>query len=50
VVPAALAVVAEPRFALAERFWEQLTPGPYYARATDVASRQVLGYWRFDRH
>lgn len=49
VVPAALARVAEPRFALAERFWEQLTPGPYYARATDARSERVLGYWRFDR-
>jgi GT2 family glycosyltransferase len=49
IVPAALAVLGEPCFALAERFWGQLTPGPYYARATDAAGERVLGYWRFDR-
>ena len=49
IVPAALAHSAAPRFALAARFWDQLTPGPYYARATDADSRRVLGYWKFER-
>jgi Glycosyltransferase like family 2 len=49
VVPAALARRAEPRIALSERFWEHLTPGPYWARATDPTAERVLGYWRFER-
>jgi N-acetylglucosaminyl-diphospho-decaprenol L-rhamnosyltransferase len=49
IVPAALAVRDRPTLALGQRFWEQLTPGPYWARATDGASQRVLGYWRFER-
>jgi GT2 family glycosyltransferase len=49
IVPAALARCERPAFAFSARFWEQLTPGPYWVRATDPAARRVLGYWRFER-
>lgn len=49
IVPAALGRCAHPTFTVSPRFWEQLTPGPYWARATDPTTRAVLGYWRFER-
>jgi GT2 family glycosyltransferase len=48
VVPAAMALARRPELRLTERFWEQLTPGPYWARATDRVARQVLAYWKFE--
>ncbi len=49
VVPAALARPERPLYEIGTGLWEQLTPGPYYARATDPAARHVLGYWKFTR-
>lgn len=46
VVPAALARCSRPELRLTGRFREQLTPGPYWARATDPESRRVLAYWK----
>jgi N-acetylglucosaminyl-diphospho-decaprenol L-rhamnosyltransferase len=48
VVPAAMALRERPEMRLTERFWRQLSPGPYWARATDRAARQVLAYWKFE--
>lgn len=48
VVPAAMALSDRPEIAFTERFWRQLTPGPYWARATDPATQQVLAYWKFE--
>lgn len=48
VVPAAMALRERPEISFTERFWRQLTPGPYWARATDPESRQVLAYWKFE--
>lgn len=47
VVPAAMAFREQPEIAFTERFWQQLTPGPYWARATDPDARRVFAYWRF---
>jgi GT2 family glycosyltransferase len=47
VVPAAMAFRERPEVSFTERFWQQLTPGPYWARATDPASDRVLAYWKF---
>ena len=49
IVPAAMARRERPEIALSTAFWEQLAPGPYWARASDPASERVLGYWRFTR-
>ncbi|HSL84980.1 MAG TPA: glycosyltransferase family 2 protein [Thermoanaerobaculia bacterium] len=49
VVPAAMARCARPELRLGEAFWDQLTPGPYWARATDPASGRVLAYWKLVR-
>lgn len=49
VVPAALARPSRPEIRLDPRFWDQLAPGPYWARATDPGSERVLGYWKFRR-
>lgn len=49
VVPAAMAWCDHPEVRLTERFWGQLTPGPYWARATDPEAERVLGYWKFLR-
>lgn len=47
IVPAALARCPRPELSPSARFWEQLTPGPYWARATDPGSDRVLAYWKF---
>jgi hypothetical protein len=47
IVPAAMAWRDRPRIGFTESFWSQLTPGPYWARATDADSRRVLAYWKF---
>lgn len=49
IVPAAMAWRDRPELRLTERFWQQLTPGPYWARATDPESQEVRGSWRFER-
>jgi GT2 family glycosyltransferase len=49
VVPAALARLDRPSYEVGAGLWDQLTPGPYYARATDPAARGVLGYWKLTR-
>jgi len=49
VVPAAMAFRERPEISFTETFWRQLTPGPYWARATDPASERVLAYWKFVR-
>ena len=49
VVPAALARCPSPEIHLTQGFWDQLTPGPYWARATDPDSRRVLAYWKLVR-
>ena len=49
IVPAALCRCQRSSFEFSAQFWEQLTPGPYWARATDAATGSVLGYWRFER-
>lgn len=47
IVPAAMAWRDEPEIRFTDRLWEQLTPGPYWVRATDADSRHVLAYWKF---
>ncbi len=49
VVPAALARLDRPTYRIGPRLWEQLTPGPYWARATDPGAERVLGYWKLTR-
>jgi len=49
IVPAAMAWRDRPEVRLTERFWGQLTPGPYWARATDPGSDSVLAYWKLVR-
>ena len=49
VVPAALARVDRPVYELGADLWEQLTPGPYYLRATDPTASRVFGYWKLTR-
>jgi N-acetylglucosaminyl-diphospho-decaprenol L-rhamnosyltransferase len=46
VVPAAMAFRERPEVSFTDAFWDQLTPGPYWARATDPASERVLAYWK----
>lgn len=48
-VPAAMARCGRPEVCLTEGFWDQLTPGPYWARTTDPGSERVLAYWKFIR-
>ncbi len=48
-VPAALARLDRPAYSVGRLLWEQLTPGPYWARATDPAAERVLGYWKLTR-
>jgi GT2 family glycosyltransferase len=49
VVPAAMAWRDRPEVRLPDGFWDQLTPGPYWARATDPGSERVLAYWKLVR-
>lgn len=49
VVPAAMAWRHHPEVRLTERFWDQLTPGPYWARVTASGSERALAYWKFVR-